>query len=174
MTSKTHGLISHLCALITTCLHFFSSFSLSPTCSLPFVLHQIRKHKSSSAAVLWLEGNGFLFPAVEMSITHGFSAGHGPSQSLSQDVVNFFTEVWFVSRRGRITYLHSCFPYIFFLLYKKLKLIKWQKGCLQHSCSSSALAVWPPAGRVSEGDRASTTALWQRCWCWGWASAASL
>jgi len=81
VTSKNHGFISHSCSLITTCLHFFSSFALSPARSLLFVLRQIRKHTSSSAARPWLEGNVFLFPAVEMSARHCCSAGRGPSQS---------------------------------------------------------------------------------------------
>lgn len=94
---------------------------------------------------------------------------------LSWDVANFFTEMWFVSRRGRVTCLYGCFPYVFFILYEKFILTnKVTEGLPTAQMHSSALAVWPPAGRVSEGDRAYTRALWQQDWYWEWARAALL
>lgn len=147
MTSKNHGFISHLCTLITTCLRFFSSFSLSPPLLL-FVPRQMCKHKSSSAAIPLLEGNRFLFPAVELSIRHHFFAGCGPSQSWSRDMADFFTGMCFFSRRGRVPKLSNFLIWLFFLCHLSCFLFH-HKFKLSNS-DSSALAVRPPAGRASK------------------------
>lgn len=66
---------------------------------------------------------------------------------LSWDVANFFTEMWFVSRRGRITCLYGCFPYVFFILHEKFTLTnKVTEGLptaqVHQQCSGCMATSW--------------------------------